>query len=116
VRVRLERVAGAGCRYFHVDYVALRLLTTYAGAGTEWAPSSRVDRRALGRARPGASTAAVNRAIVKHAGDVRVVPTGWVAVTKGEGFPGNAGHGLVHRSPPIRGEEEARLCLAIDVA
>jgi hypothetical protein len=34
VHARLEALADAGCRLFHVDAVGLRLLCTYAGAGT----------------------------------------------------------------------------------
>jgi hypothetical protein len=37
-----------------------------------------------------------------------------VAVLKGERFPGNAGRGLVHRSPPIAGTNTVRVLLCID--
>ena len=36
VRMRFEHVIDDSCRKFHVDAVGLRLLCTYAGAGTEW--------------------------------------------------------------------------------
>lgn len=36
VRMRFEHVVDDSCRKFHVDAVGLRLLCTYAGAGTEW--------------------------------------------------------------------------------
>ncbi len=36
VGFRLKRLEKAMCPRFHTDHVALRLLVTYAGAGTEW--------------------------------------------------------------------------------
>ncbi|MEO8904287.1 MAG: DUF1826 domain-containing protein [Polyangiaceae bacterium] len=32
---------------FYTGYVRLRLVTTYAGPGTEWLPDEAVDRRAM---------------------------------------------------------------------
>jgi hypothetical protein len=44
---------------------------------------------------------------------IRVVYRFSVAVLKGEGYPGNLGNGVVHRSPPIgnSGMRRLRLCL-----
>lgn len=98
VGLRLRVLAGPMCPRFHVDNVPLRLLTSYAGPGTEWLPvqaSGSVDLRI---AQP-----PVDNIQRLHAGDV--------AVLKGEKWHGNEGAGLVHRSPP---ERQGRLLLSLD--
>lgn len=102
VRVRLEGISGPACHRWHADAVGLRLLCTYRGAGTEWLPMAgggAAARELQGSALP------CGRA---------VIATGAVAVLKGEGFPGNAGFGCIHRSPPAAPGERARLLLCID--
>lgn len=98
VGLRLRVLAGPMCPRFHVDNVPLRLLTSYAGPGTEWLTvqaSACVDLRT---AQP-----PVDNIQRLHAGDV--------AVLKGEKWHGNEGAGLVHRSPP---ERQGRLLLSLD--
>jgi hypothetical protein len=73
VRMRFEHVVDDSCCKLHVDAVGLRLLCTYAGAGTEW---------------------------VDDAGRVRRLATMEVGVFKGSVFPG-AGPRVLHRSPPL---------------
>lgn len=105
VHARLEALTDAGCRMFHADAVDLRLLCTFAGAGTEWVPENGVVR---GRLRRGDNAAAVpDRQHVR-----RLAPF-TVGVFKGDAFPGNAGRGIVHRSSP--GSARApRLLLCLD--
>jgi hypothetical protein len=112
VRVRLETLRDDGCTKFHVDFLRLRLLCTYAGPGTEWVPGAHVNRAALGNT--AATIEEANRRIVPDPGVVRVAPTGAVMVFKGSGFSGKRGEGLVHRSHPVRHEGEVRLRLCID--
>ncbi|MBY0329936.1 MAG: DUF1826 domain-containing protein [Acetobacteraceae bacterium] len=102
VRIRLEAITGPACHRWHADAVGLRLLCAYRGPGTEWlpiaggAPIARdLDPKALpcGRAQ---------------------LATGAVAILKGERYPGNAGFGCIHRSPPAGPGERARLLLCLD--
>lgn len=112
VRVRLESITEKRERLFHFDSIPLRLLCTYAGPGTQWLPEDNVDRAQLRL--QGRSVGATNRAIVKDARRVRALRPWWVAVIKGESYPGNAGHGLVHRPPPARHDGATRVRLRID--
>ncbi len=90
--LRVRVLHGAMCPRFHVDQVALRLLTTYAGAGSEWL------RDAADAERP-------ERLHRLSEGDV--------ALLKGENWSGNEGRGLVHRSPSAA-PDAGRLLLSID--
>lgn len=89
VRVRVEAIYGDACRKFHADYTDVRLITSWAGPGTDWLP-------------PAASK-----------GEHQRVPTGWIGLFKGhlfcEGHPP-----CIHRSPPIAGTGQKRLVLVID--
>lgn len=89
VRLRLEAVDGDACRKFHADYTDLRLVTTYAGPGTDIRNTSAED-------------APVTR-----------IPTGHVALFKGKLFPGEPPV-LLHRSPPIEGTGDRRVVLVLD--
>lgn len=102
IGVRLEAITGRGCHRWHADAVGLRLLTTYRGPGTEWL--------ALAGGRDTArDLAEAARPAVKAA-----IPTGAVAILKGEAHPGNAGWGCIHRSPPAGTGAKARLLLCLD--
>lgn len=93
VRVRLEVITGNACKKVHTDYTDVRLICTYAGQGTEYAPHGNGD----------------------HGGDccLEQVPTGWVGLFKGRTF--HRDHMPAwHRSPPIAGTGEKRLLLVID--
>jgi hypothetical protein len=96
VRIRLEAIHGPGCWRWHTDAVGLRLLCTYSGPGTElWTASA---GPAAARALPTCARGTV-------------LPTGAVALLKGEGFPANAGAGCIHRAPQRAGP---RLLLCLD--
>lgn len=89
IRLRLEHVADNACRCHHVDAVRLRLLCTYAGAGTEW----------LGAG-----------------GQCHRMPAMQVGVFKGSVFPDTAPR-ILHRSPPVAHlppPRRSRLLLCID--
>jgi hypothetical protein len=90
--LRLRTLQGAMCPRFHVDHVALRLLTTYAGAGSEWL-SDPADANVPERCHR--------------------LGQGNVALLKGENWSGNEGRGLVHRSPGAT-QDAGRLLLSID--
>ncbi len=89
VHVRLEGVTSNACKKLHADYTDLRLITTYAGPGTDYAPHGDAD-------------CCLER-----------LPTGAIGLFKGKLFgPGHTP--CLHRSPPIEGTDAARLVLVID--
>ena len=110
-RVHLETVDTDACRLFHVDVAALRMLVTYSGFGTQWVTNDNVRRDEL--TAQGRSFEAANRAIVPRPAQIRSARPWWVMLQKGESYPGNAGNGVVHRSPPVEhaGERRLRLCI-----
>jgi hypothetical protein len=112
VFIKLRHLDTDECRAFHVDHVGLRLITTYAGPGTELLPDDAVDRAWLGR--PQGGVAAMNRRIVTDAARIHRMDVGHVAILKGEAFHGNRGRGAVHRSPPLQRQRLHRLRLVVE--
>mgnify|MGYP006423567801 CR=1 FL=1 len=103
--LRLEVIRSDECRLFHVDRKPVRLLCTYSGPGFEWLANETVDRAALGHG---------NNDRISGGRQPFHLETGDVALLKGETWPGNAGNGLVHRSPPLDpGNQRLRLRLDI---
>ncbi|MEX5683867.1 MULTISPECIES: DUF1826 domain-containing protein [Pseudomonas] len=103
IGLRLRALDKAMCPRFHVDHVPVRLITTYAGIGSQWLREGVMDRRKLGQpeAEPGVDL------------QVQQIDSGDVALLKGEKWHGNEGFGLIHRSPlPAPGER--RLILTLD--
>jgi len=93
VGFRLKLLQQAMCPRFHTDHVALRLLVTYSGAGTEWlseAPGSGRDRSQQMPQQLGAAE---------------------VALLKGSAWHGNAAGAIWHRSPAAA---SPRLLLSLD--
>lgn len=93
VRVRVEGVVSNACKKVHADYTDVRLITTYAGPGTDYAPHG-----------PDAGDAVCC---------LEPVPTGAIALFKGRTFAPDHPPCL-HRSPPIAGSGARRLVLVID--
>lgn len=95
LELRLEVVTSDSCRKFHADYVRARLITTYAGPGTDWVDSADAERLARG-----AAPVAINR---MKASDVGI-------------FKGKLAsqHPAIHRSPPISDTGEQRLLLVLN--
>lgn len=93
--LRLEVVRTDSCRKFHADYVRARLITTYAGAGTDWLDQADAERLAAGQA-----PQRVNR---MRAFDVGL-------------FKGKLAtdHPAIHRSPPIAQSGAARLLMVLN--
>ncbi len=89
VRVRLERVDSNACKKIHTDYTDVRLITTYAGPGTDIAPH-------------GDGDCCIER-----------VPTGWIGLFKGRTYAPDHTP-CFHRSPPVGDTGEKRLVLVID--
>jgi len=103
IGVRLRVLDKAMCPRFHVDHVPVRLITTYAGVGSQWLKEGGMDRRQLSQ--PEAEP--TDNSLIQQIG------SGAVALLKGEKWHGNEGFGLIHRSPqPAPGER--RLILTLD--
>lgn len=103
IGLRLRILGKAMCPRFHVDHVPVRLITSYAGVGSEWLREGVMKRCHLGNptAEP-SDPALVERAEMGH-----------VLLAKGEKWIGNEGYGLIHRSPqPPNGM--VRLLLTLD--
>lgn len=95
--LRLEVVRTDSCRKFHVDYVSARLITTYAGVGTDWLDDADADRVAAGD-----PPQKINR---MEAFDVGLFK-GKLATDRP----------AIHRSPPIAGTGAARLLMVLNPA
>ena len=103
VGLRLRSLDKPMCPRFHVDHVPLRLITTFAGVASEWLEEGGMDRRRLGEA----------AAEPRDGECIQRLETGWVALAKGEKWPGNEGAGLIHRSPTLP-PGERRMLLTLD--
>ncbi len=101
IGVRLRLLDKAMCPRFHVDHVPVRLITTYAGIGSQWLREGVMERRRLSQ--PDAEPA--ERIEQIHCGEV--------ALLKGTKWHGNENHGLIHRSPALTANER-RLILTLD--
>ncbi len=77
-----------------------RLITTYAGKGTEWLEFA-VGNNPL------------EDACSPEPGIIRSLDEGDIALFKGERWEGNEGRGVIHRSPKLAANE-ARLLLTLD--
>ena len=101
VGIRLAKLTTAMCPKFHTDKLGCRLITTYAGIGSEWLRNSDVWRDGEGK-------------IAFHANaDIQQLVTGEAAMFKGDGWKGNEHSGIVHRSPALE-QGQARVVLTID--
>jgi hypothetical protein len=101
IGLRLRVLDKAMCPRFHVDHVPVRLITTYAGVGSQWLKEGAMDRSQLGQAN------------AEPQAQIQLLKSGDVALLKGEKWHGNEGFGLIHRSPqPAAGER--RLILTLD--
>ena len=103
VGLRLRVLDKAMCPRFHVDHVPVRLITTYAGMGSQWLQEGAMERCHLGQLHAEPTQASL----------IERIDTGDVALLKGEKWRGNEGLGLIHRSPALA-EGERRLILTLD--
>lgn len=99
VGLRLSVTTEQMCPRFHVDHVDLRLVCTWYGPTTQWLEHQSVNRALLGigaNGQPDETSGATRAGAQIH----QLRPFD-VALLKGERYPGNAGRGAVHRSPPM---------------
>ena len=112
VGLRVEIVDRALCPRFHADRVGIRLLCTYRGPATEWLDDRFADRTRLGVNGHGLADEASG--LIRDPAAVQRLPLFAIALLKGEAWPGNAGHGLIHRSPAVPAGEGPRVLVALD--
>lgn len=110
IGVRLATTLERSCPRFHVDHVPLRLICTWQGPATEWLEHVDVDRRFLGRNHGGKPDELSG--LLKAGAVVQQMDPFDIGLMKGEGWPGNEGAGLVHRSPMPRAL--ARVMITLD--
>lgn len=103
IGLRLRVLDKAMCPRFHVDHVPVRLITTYAGIGSQWLKEGVMDRRQLSKP----------EAEPQDGPLIEQIARGDVALLKGEKWHGNEGFGLIHRSPQLA-LGERRLILTLD--
>lgn len=103
IGLRLRALDKAICPRFHVDHVPVRLITTYAGIGSQWLKEGAMARQQLGK--PDAEP--------QDDSLIQQIASGDVALLKGEKWHGNEGFGLIHRSPHLA-PGERRLILTLD--
>ena len=103
VGLRLRVLDGAMCPRFHVDRVPLRLITSYAGPGSQWLREGALPRQQLGGP----------QAVPREGAVIEQIGCGHVALLKGERWVGNENRGLVHRSPSLPAGQR-RLLLTLD--
>ena len=103
IGLRLRALDKAMCPRFHVDHVPVRLITTYAGIGSQWLEEGVMERRQLGQPQAEPTRTAL----------IQQINAGEVALLKGEKWQGNEGAGLIHRSPALA-PGERRLILTLD--
>ena len=110
--LRLSIVRKAMCPRFHVDRVACRLVTTYAGAATQWLPDHCANRAELGC--PPRNASEPDLGLYTQASDIQQLSCGDIALLKGELWEGNEGAGLIHRSPAVPAGD-SRLVMTLDI-
>jgi len=88
--LRIEHVSDDACRRFHKDRTDLRIITTYAGRGTQWIDTAE-----------------------GPAPEVQELPTGVVGLFLGHRDGEDAR--ILHRSPPISETGGARLVVVLDI-
>lgn len=104
IGVRLQRVEVAMCPRLHVDKVVVRLVSAFVGRGTEFVAERRSE---IQRGHSPETLTDARGSVVEHA------EPGDLVFLKGEAWPGNKGHGAVHRSPTAT-REQPRLVLTLD--
>lgn len=95
--LRLEAVRTDSCRKFHADFVSARLITTYAGDGTDWLDNADANRVAAGQ-QP------------HHINRLNPFDVGLFKGKLATDRP------AIHRSPPIGDSGAARLLLVLNPA
>ncbi|WP_430233394.1 DUF1826 domain-containing protein [Nitrosomonas communis] len=111
VGLRLNILTKTMCPRFHTDKVPCRLITTYAGKGTEWLDNKTIDRIMLAACNESKEeTEAFAKQYL-----IQSLQEGDIALFKGERWGEQNDQGVVHRSPALE-RNETRLLLTLDFA
>ncbi len=110
--LRIEVLERPMCPRFHVDRTGIRLVCTWRGPGTEWLHDGWADRGRLG---PGSGGLADEESgLLLPGAEVGSIPTFAVGLLKGSLWQGNAGRGVIHRSPRITPSGLPRVMFSLD--
>lgn len=112
VGLRLNVLAKTMCPRFHTDKVPCRLITTYAGKGTEWLDSRTADRVMLAAYDEPQEK---NTDVFARQCPIQSLQEGEIALFKGDRWDEQKGYGVIHRSPALD-PSETRLLLTLDFA
>lgn len=104
-RLLLATVNTNMCRRFHTDINDVRMLCTYVGPGTLWAPDEAINHKAYQKG-------SGNEEIILDESLIQQVDTGDVVILKGALYPDATP--ILHRSPSIEEHGGKRLLLRID--
>jgi len=99
------------CPRFHIDRVGIRMLCTYRGPGTEWLDDRYADRTFLGS--NALTEMYTGSGLILDQAAIHSAPTFAVVLLKGSLWQGNAGKGVIHRSPQIE-DGSSRVLVAMD--
>ncbi|WP_415899169.1 DUF1826 domain-containing protein [Neptuniibacter sp. QD48_11] len=113
VGLRLQVLDRAMCPRFHTDKLGCRLVSTYAGQGTEWLEDPLLDRSKLGAGNGGLSDD--KSGLYGSEELIHQAQEGDVLLLKGDGWYGLDGKGVVHRSPMVP-SGQSRLVATLDFA
>ena len=106
LKILLGFVRNDMCRRFHTDVNTQRLLCTYSGEGTLWAPHAALNEEALERG--------TNEEMLLAPEAVQQAAEGEVLILKGALHPHSDLGAVYHKSPPLKTEGEKRLLLRVD--
>ncbi len=112
IALRLMVLQKAMCPRFHVDHTGVRLLCTWQGPGTQWLRSDSADRSKLGEGAQGKMDA--ESGLIRDPLGIGEVPTGAIALLKGQAWENHADKGIIHRSPELGDFGGLRIALSLD--
>lgn len=98
LKIQLAIIDKVQCPKFHVDFVSLRLITTYFGEGTIYLENNNSNRKELGLGD--------NSKVPICQKEIKQLKTCSISILKGEAFPHNLGKGIIHKSPEIKNFEK----------
>lgn len=112
IGLRLQALDRAMCPKFHIDRLTVRGVLTFVGEGTQWLPNDAAERTRLGIVSAGLEDSVSG--VVLNQGAIHSAPEASLMLLKGEGWEGNEGNGIIHRSPSVN-KSERRLMLSLDL-